>query len=124
MSAAPIWLVTIGEPLPTDGPEVRLLRTGMVARHLAADGQEVLWWTSDFDHHRKIHRTGSDSRIELSPHLHMQLLHGCGYRRHVSFARFRDHRQHAEAFLRIAPTLPRPSAIVAGYPSIVLTERH
>ena len=84
----------------------------------------MLWWTSDFDYRCKIHRTGSDSQIELSPHLHMQLLHGCSYRRHVSFARFRDHCQHAEVFRGITPTLPRPSAIVAGYPSIVLTERH
>jgi len=37
MILAAVWPVIIGELLPTDGPEVRLRRLGMVARHLAAE---------------------------------------------------------------------------------------
>ena len=29
-----IWLITVGEPLPTDGSEERLLRAGMLAKFL------------------------------------------------------------------------------------------
>ncbi|MCL6590483.1 MAG: hypothetical protein K6U80_11060 [Firmicutes bacterium] len=35
-----IWLVAIGEPLPTDGNNERLLRMGILANLLVARGQK------------------------------------------------------------------------------------
>ena len=40
-----IWLITVGEPLPTDGAE-RLLRAGILADMLSAKGHDVVFWTS------------------------------------------------------------------------------
>jgi hypothetical protein len=51
-----LWLVTVGEPLPSDGPNERLLRTGIFSRFLAEQGHQVVWWTAEFDHVRKCHR--------------------------------------------------------------------
>ena len=47
------WLLTVGEPLPCDGPNERLHRTGLLAEALHSRGHEVLWWSSTFDHARK-----------------------------------------------------------------------
>ncbi|GAI08595.1 unnamed protein product, partial [marine sediment metagenome] len=49
-----IWLITIGEPLPSDNNNDRLYRTGILAKLLIQRGHEVVWWTSTFDHVRKI----------------------------------------------------------------------
>lgn len=117
-----IWLVTIGEPVPSDGPSVRLLRTGMLAQHLARSGNRVVWWNSDFDHHPKRHRVGKHAVIDLESGLELRLLHGCGYRSHISLSRLRDHRQVAQAFLDQAGGLPRPDVIVAAYPTIELAD--
>jgi len=97
-----------------------MLRTGMLAHFLAELGHHVVWWNSDFDHHTKRHRIGKNASIILAPRLTLRLLHGCGYRNHISIARLRDHRQIAAAFLDQASNLPVPSAIVAGYPTIEL----
>lgn len=115
-----IWLATVGEPLPINGGNVRLYRTGMLAQYLAGLGHDVLWWNSDFDHHRKVHRTGSDSTIPCSDHLEIRLLHGCGYQNHVSLARFRDQRQVAKAFLHNANDAVQPDVIIAAFPIIEL----
>jgi len=117
-----IWLVTIGEPIPPDGTSVRLLRTGMLAQHLTHAGHLVVWWNSDFDHHPKRHRVGRHATIDLGNGLELRLLHGCGYRSHISFARLRDHRQVARAFLDQAAGQPPPDAIVAAYPTIELAD--
>jgi hypothetical protein len=52
-----VWLITVGEPLPLDGPGERMLRTGILAAFLAARGHEVVWWSSSFDHVRKRQRS-------------------------------------------------------------------
>ncbi len=44
-----VWLLTVGEPLPTDGGSDRVWRTGFLARALADRGHEVVWWSSAFD---------------------------------------------------------------------------
>ena len=51
-----IWLVIAYEPLPKVHGNVRLLRYGMLANNLSAQGHRVTWWTSNFDHVRKRHR--------------------------------------------------------------------
>ncbi len=116
-----IWLVTIGEPVPVrPGLGDRLHRTGFFARFLAGRGHRVVWWTSTFDHFRKEHWFGTDRSIEDSPNLTIRLLHGCGYRRNVSPARIRDHRQIAAKFASEARRAEKPDVIVAALPTIEL----
>jgi hypothetical protein len=40
-----IWLIQTGEPLALQ-PEVRKMRTGLLADHLVARGHQVRWWVS------------------------------------------------------------------------------
>ena len=115
-----IWLVTIGEPLPTDGPGDRLLRTGILAEHLVRHGHDVVWWTSAFDHVRKQHRCGGDNRISVSDRYRIWLLHANGYSSNVSLARIVNHHKVARSFRRLAPREPRPDVIVCSWPTVEL----
>lgn len=115
-----VWLVTIGEPLPTDLGSPRLLRAGLLAGVLADLGHEVVWWTSAFDHISKSHRAPADMRVRQRVGLELRLLHGPGYRRNLSLARIRDHRVLARRFSDLAPREPRPDIILASFPAIEL----
>lgn len=115
-----VWLVTIGEPLPSDPGQPRLLRAGLLAETLAERGHEVLWWSSAFDHVNKTFRSPADMRVRVRPNLELLLLHGTGYRRNLSLARIRDHRNLARRFAKLAPGEPKPDVILASFPSIEL----
>jgi glycosyltransferase involved in cell wall biosynthesis len=117
-----VWLVTIGEPLPVDeGLRDRLHRTGCLGQFLADRGHEVTWWTSTFDHMRKRHWFDANTTVQVGEKHQIRLLHGCGYRSNVSLARFRDHRQVAAQFARMAAAeTTQPDIIVAALPTIEL----
>ena len=115
-----IWLVTVGEPLPTDGSNERLLRTGILAGFLSRRGHEVLWWTSAFDHVRKTHRAGEDTFVSLAGNYLIVMLHSCGYRRNISLARLSNHRGMARKFVELAPREPAPDVILCSMPTIEL----
>lgn len=115
-----VWLITIGEPLPLPGHDVRLLRTGRLARHLAARGHRVTWWTSAFDHFTKSRFPVAGSVLRLAPNLELIFLDGAPYRRNVSLARLVNHWQVARAFRAKARTQPRADVILASLPTIEL----
>lgn len=117
-----IWLITIGEPVPvTSNNGDRLLRTGYFAQLLAEHGHEVVWWTSTFDHFRKVHHFTKDAEILVNPRLIIRLLHGGGYSSHASLKRIRDHRRIAAKFSSMAPQLPKPDLLLCAYPTIELS---
>lgn len=93
-----IWLIKQGEPLPSDGPQARLLRTGLLARQLVQAGHDVTWWSSTFNHQERKFRAEAETVIPLEDRLRMHLLHSCGYQRNVSLARVKDHKQLAAGF--------------------------
>jgi glycosyltransferase involved in cell wall biosynthesis len=112
-----VWLITIGEPLPTDGPNVRLMRTGILAETLAELGMDVVWWTAAFSHEAKRHRFAEHTTIRLNSRLTLKLLHSSGYATNVSLARVRDHAQVARAFSELAPQETRPDVIASSLPT-------
>lgn len=116
-----VWLVTVGEPLPTDdtGGD-RLLRTGILAQLLAGQGHEVTWWTSAFDHIRKRHRAAADQQIATSDGYRLWLLHANGYPRNVSLRRILNHRTVARKFRVLAPAEQRPDVILCSWPTVEL----
>lgn len=117
-----IWLITIGEPLPCDGANVRLLRTGILSRILASRGHEVTWWTSAFDHNNKRWRATEDREIEGSEGWRTILLNGRGYKRNVSLRRLLDHRALAKKFTTLAQHQTPPDVILCSMPGIELSE--
>ena len=116
------WVVCSGEPLPIDPGTPRLLRAGLLCRHLEAAGWEVDFWTASFDHTRKSHRYPDREvrTVPVAPRFRIHLLPSRGYRRNVSVERILDHRDAARAFAEAAPLHPRPDVIVASMPTIDL----
>lgn len=116
-----IWLITVGEPLPTDAGENRLLRTGLLADALVEKGHEVTWWTSTFDHTRRQHRFACDTELHPRVNLEIRLLHGTGYKKNVSLGRLVDHVIIAYKFLRFCPATLKPDIILCSMPTVELS---
>lgn len=112
-----LWLVTVGEPLPGSSGGSRLWRTGMLAQELVRRGHEVTWWTSRFDHFRKIFFGPPDSSTWP---LTIRFLEGCAYRRNVSFARLLNHCQIARDFRNRSRATAAPAIILCSFPTIEL----
>ena len=110
-----IWLVTIGEPLPSY-KESKKLRTGMLAERLVARGHSVLLFASAFDHFKKQWLYDKDTRIVQGKNYQLQVLKGTGYKKNISLKRFRDHRIIARKFSELAPHLPKPDIIISSLP--------
>lgn len=115
-----VWLVTVGEPVPTDGQNVRLYRAGILSGMLSKAGHEVTWWTSTFDHMQKRHRYDRTTTLHFAERMRMVLLRGTGYRANISIRRIVDHWQVARLFAKFARTEVRPDVILCSYPTIEL----
>lgn len=115
-----IWIIKTGEPWPTDGEYPRLLRSGVMARRYARAGDDVTWFNATFDHFTKTHRHDREVTLEVEPHLQLVGLHSRGYRRNVSLARIRDHREAGAAFQNRAQHMTPPDVIVAAMPTLEL----
>ena len=57
-----IWLINPGEPLPVDDNQ-RLLRTGKLA-YMLKDKNQVLWFSSKFNHFTKSFRKEDKTEFE------------------------------------------------------------
>lgn len=114
-----VWLVKLGEPLPVDGP-VRLHRNGILANMLVERGHSVTYWTSTFDHARKRQRYPADQTVRLSEGFTIRFLFAEIYKRNVSLARWRHHRQAGKAFQSAARGEPTPDVILASFPAAEL----
>lgn len=118
-----VWLVTIGEPVPTTGKfNERLHRTGYFAKFLSeSGGHRVIWWSSTFNHFKKEHLFNKDRDVIINNKLQIKLLYGGGYQSNVSLARIKDHRTISAKFADAARKMPeKPDIIVCALPSISL----
>ena len=116
-----IWLTTVGEPLPSDPGNERLLRTGILAELLVRQGWEVVWWTSTFNHQQKKQRCTSDATARLGDRYVIRMLFSPGYRKNVSVARIRSHRVCADNFTKAAVNERPPDVILCSYPTLELS---
>ncbi|MBA3430116.1 MAG: glycosyltransferase family 4 protein [Actinobacteria bacterium] len=114
-----VWLTEIGEPLPT-GPSVRLLRTGLLARSLAASGHEVVWWASTFDHDGKRQIAWPPGFRQVESGLGIYLLAGSEYRKNMSLRRYIADIQLARSFKRESARFRKPDIVVTSMPSYFL----
>ncbi|MFN5824597.1 MAG: glycosyltransferase family 4 protein [Sphingomonadales bacterium] len=114
-----IWLIVIGEPLPLEMGS-RALRTRLLARHLASQGNDVTWWTSDFNHFAKRYHAISDAVYESEEGYSLRFLHGRAYEKNLSIARLLNHIEIARDFKSKAKKLTTPDIIVCCLPSIEL----
>ncbi len=112
-----IWLTTIGEPLPTDGTNVRLLRHGLLAEILLEQGHQVDWWTSAWNHQRKCWRVDRDESISVNKNYRLHLLRGTGYHKNVSLTRLKDHRVISDKYQKSVHSKPLPDLILSSFPT-------
>lgn len=111
-----VWLVHIGETLPTD-EGWRPFRYSLLADALTAAGHNVVRWAPTFQHGKKEYRAHRDTSLDVSQRYAIQLLHAPGYKRNVSLKRIRFHRALARSFREAAAKRKQPDAIVAAVPS-------
>lgn len=95
-----VWIVSVGEPLPSDGANVRLRRMGNLAQYIAANETDsVDWFSVSFDHYKKQQRVEKSTVVQLKPNYRMHLLWANSYKRNISLARIRHHRMGARNIL-------------------------
>lgn len=116
-----IWLITVGEPLPLPGITARLWRTGLLAATLASRGHEVTWWTSTVNHFTKHKFVPESSEVAVSPGLRIRFLDGPLYRRNISIARIRNHRQIARQFRIESRAVETPDVVLCSLPTLELS---
>ena len=49
-----IWQLTVGEPIPHDGENIRLHRAGLMSEWLAERGHQVTFINSSFFHQKRL----------------------------------------------------------------------
>ncbi len=84
-------------------------------------GHQVTWWTSRFDHHRKVLRD-EDAARGTGSRVHIEFLQGDPYPSNVSLARMRHNRQTAADFRRRAAAAAAPDVILCSYPTVELSD--
>jgi len=114
-----VWIVSVGEPLPSDGENVRLRRMGNLAQYIATNETDsVDWFSVSFDHYKKKQRVQEDTVLPLKPNYRMHLLWANGYKRNISVARIRHHHMGAKRIFRELERLAKagdtPDVIVAS----------
>lgn len=109
-----VWIVSVGEPLPTDGENTRLRRMGSLAKCMAEKGHSVEWFSVSFDHYKKTQRCTQDEDIAISENYTMHLLHVNGYKKNVSAARIIHHKMAARKIYKKMNELEKPDIIIAS----------
>jgi glycosyltransferase involved in cell wall biosynthesis len=118
-----IWLVTIGEPIPSVKNSLRMHRTGIISRMIAeGTDHSLVWWTSTFSHSLKKHLYKEDKCVKINDNFKLFAIKGCGYKRNVSISRIVDHIQIATKFRSLARQESKPDVIVAAFPTLRLCE--
>jgi glycosyltransferase involved in cell wall biosynthesis len=113
-----IWVFTSGEPLPDMAGKTRMLRSGNLCRFLSANGHDVVWLTSSFDHFKKVQLPLAElSSNNTYGELH--LIYSTGYKSNISLARLLDHAILGINFWRSALGRDEaPDLIWCSYPPI------
>lgn len=109
-----VWIVSVGEPLPTDGENVRLRRMGTLAGLMAKQGHDVSWFSASFDHYNKIQRCTEKKDIVISDNYVMHILYTKGYRRNISPQRILHHRMAAKLIYAKMDEYEPPDIIIAS----------
>jgi glycosyltransferase involved in cell wall biosynthesis len=108
-------------PNETDVP----LRYWALSRTFAAQGHEVIWWSSDFSHLTKSKRQPCPDTDGFS----IRLIKTPPYRKNISFARLKNHKAFADGFYADAMAalksgeLKAPDRIVVSLPPLGVAEQ-
>lgn len=114
-----IWLVQIGEPVPTEKrKDERLMRNALLAEELSSRGHNVTWWSSTFDHIRKEYRYNKETTLQVRNNYKIILLHSkIRYRKNVSLLRLLHQKQISKIYSEIIKEQDIPDLIFCGMPT-------
>lgn len=115
-----VWLLKVGEAIPSDEGEQRYLRMGLIALEFVKAGADVVWWVSSFDHNKKCFRDGTDKDYVVNEHYKLKYLHGLGYTKNWSIGRLVHYYQEKREFYRRAEKEEKPDVILAAMPNMDL----
>ena len=118
-----IWIVNPFDQLPneTDVP----LRYWSLCKTLAAQGHDVVWWSSNFSHFRKAKREACPDTDGFS----VRLIETPTYTKNISLARLRNHKTFGSEFYKEATagftdgSLKAPNRIVISLPPLGVAEQ-
>ncbi len=116
-----IWIVTIGEPIINNRFNLRLHRSGLLAKYISENtNHKVTFVTSLFNHFTKEFEYKDEKTLRINENLKMILLKGKGYKKNVSFSRFYDHLIIQKKFRELLKS-GRPDIIISSFPTIGLS---
>ena len=112
-----VSIVKIGEPLP--GEEIRVRRMTYYARALIAAGEEVEWWTSNWNHHKKKTRDTAELKaLAASEKIHLHFIRTPGYNQNVSIGRLAHHYIFAKKLIQELENYPDPDILWVCFPTV------
>lgn len=112
-----IWLIKEGEDLPVS-PKARLMRVGMLADYLSAQGHEVIWWSSSFNHGNKKYYCNHTTEHQMNANETIVMLHSnVSYKKNISLSRIRYHQLLAKEFKKQAEKKKCPDIILCAWPT-------
>lgn len=117
-----VWIVSVGEPLPIDGENVRLRRMGNLAMYLSKQGIDVEWFSVSFDHYKKKQRCLKDSTYQINSNLKLRISFTNGYKKNISLSRIWHHRSAGEGILRLMEQSRQPDIIFASMEPLEVSE--
>ena len=116
-----IWQLTVGEPIPQDGDDIRLHRAGQMCAWFAANGHHATFINSSFYHQKRTQRFNQTTTLKVDDNFDVVCLKARAYQRSISPARFASHRDAAASFREWLKTNPeQPDVIIASYPVVEL----
>ena len=105
-----IWLINPYGPVPSEA--WRTYCFTHIAEVLAAEGHQVIWWTSNFSHHFKKFRSDGWSDIEVSNGFRIRFVPTTGYRRNIGIGRVLRDAVFAFLTYRRGRSEPSPDLII------------
>lgn len=119
-----VWIESPFDNLPAEG--FRKQRYWLMAEAFARGGHTVIYWTGDFNHGTKAKRVLSVDGLNDAHEQGIQtrIIPVQPYRKNISFARIRSHREYAREWERTAATairngeLMRPDLVIVALPMI------
>ena len=114
-----MWFVCIGEPTLINENFTDLHRCGQIAYQFSLEGNNVSWFTSNFDHFKK-RFINIENHNSTSKNFQITYLKAKPYKKNISFSRFINHYLISKQFKQKIKSLEKPDIIYASFPAIEL----
>lgn len=113
-----VWLIKEGEVLPVT-ENIRLMRTGMMAKYLAQQRHNVVWWSSTYAHGIKKYISCGQKEFLVSDNEKLILLHSnIVYKKNMSLKRALYQKMIAKEFQKQSQYQTKPDVIVCSWPLV------